>query len=150
MSRSGLRLKAIPFRAARGVHPISDVTTLRFSEGRLELTLACELRGSGKVVGLEVVFSEASGFRYLDELDLCRYWSSDAFPGDSYVLEVQQGGWADEESGLQGFEHPRREWLVVTGNGCVSVFSKDEPEVRNVSWLAEAKSYTSVHVEHAQ
>jgi hypothetical protein len=35
---------------------------------------------------------------------------------------------------MQGYITQRREWLVVTGNGCISVFSTDEPVVERVAY----------------
>jgi len=81
-----------------------------------------------------VVFPDASAFRYLDEMDLARYWGSDGFVHGFHVLKVSAGGWSDEEDQLQGFTTSRREWLVVTGNGCVSVFAHAEPQVHAVTW----------------
>lgn len=54
-----------------------------------------------------------------------------------HVLEVSAGGWSDEEDQLQGFTTSRREWLVVTGNGCVSVFAHAEPQVHAVTWQCD-------------
>lgn len=36
---------------------------------------------------------------------------------------------------MQGYVTQRREWLVVTGNGCVSVFSTASPVVEPVVYV---------------
>lgn len=85
---------------------------------------------------LEIVFKGARGFRYLDEGDLLPYWSSDAFDNSNHLVhEIKQGGWAEQEekNGLlnttAAFGLPR-EWLIVSGNGCLNVISAGEPLVR--------------------
>jgi hypothetical protein len=77
---------------------------------------------------------QPSGFRLVDEMDLARYWLSRTFVGGSHVLEVKNGGWSTEEDVLQSFETERREWLVVSGNSCVSVFCSRKPELMDISW----------------
>lgn len=129
-----MHFKAIPFSSAQEVAFISDIPKVIFDEGRLSVTVACARGENGDVTGIEVEFPDATAFRYLDELDLARYWMSSDRPKGFHVLEVQSGGWADEESQIQGYDRPRREWLVVSGNGCVSVFCATEPTVQNRTW----------------
>ena len=133
-----MHLRAVAFSPSVGVHWGSDVERLSFDGAGLVITVACDVSKHGEVAGLEVGFSNASAFRYLDEVDLARYWAAEGFPFGSHVLEVQEGGWSDEENQRQGFDSKRREWLVVTGNCCVSVFSNAEPQVRSVSWKRDA------------
>lgn len=133
-----MRLKTVPFGPSSEVHWGSDVTTLNFSKSDLVVRVASTLDATGLIHGLEVIFSDASAFRYLDELDLARYWTSEGFVRGFHVLEVTEGGWAHEEAELQGYSTPRREWLVVTGNGCVSVFAPTEPQVNAISWQRDA------------
>lgn len=127
-------LKAVPFTPTVGVHWGSDIESLSFSSNGLAISVAREVNESGDVQGLTVLFDQASSFRLLDELDLARYWASDGFPKGSHVLEVIEGGWSEEENQLQGYKTPRREWLIVTGNGCVSVFSPCKPKVQIATW----------------
>jgi hypothetical protein len=129
-----MRLKAFPFTPLVGVHWGSDIESLFSSSNGLAITVARELDESGNVQGLKILFDQASAFRLLDEVDLARYWVSEGFARGSHVLEVFEGGWSDEESQLQGYETQRREWLIVTGNSCVSVFSSGEPQVEMVTW----------------
>ncbi|AGU53558.1 hypothetical protein VAPA_2c10020 [Variovorax paradoxus B4] len=51
----------------------------------------------------------ASAFLLLDELDFALYWTSAHFARGWHVLEVEEGGWLDEESQLQEHVNPRRE-----------------------------------------
>jgi len=90
------------------------------------------------VKGVDVSFVDASAFRYLDELDLARYWNSESFVRGYPILEVLAGGWCDEEATLQQYKNSRREWLIVTGNGCISVFASTNPTVREVEWKGDA------------
>ena len=121
----------MPFSPVAGIDGASDVSRLSYSKNGLSVTVACRGRAE-RVAGVEVVFSEASAFRLLDEADLARYWGSPGFSRGAYVVEVSRGGWSDEEDQLQGYSQPRREWIVVTGNACVNVFCPFEPEVRSV------------------
>lgn len=133
-----MSLKTVPVGRSSEVHWGSDVATLSFSESNLVVRVASTLDAAGLVHGLDVIFSDASAVRYLDELDLARYWTSEGFVRRFHVLEVTEGGWAHEEAQLQGYSTPRREWLVVTGNGCVSVFAPTEPKVNAISWQRDA------------
>ena len=122
-----------PFFSTNIVHDGSDVESLNYADGNLAIIVACS-RINGLVRGLKVHFTRPSGFRLLDESDLTRYWVSDGFARGSYVLEVKQGGWSTEEDTLETYERVRREWLVVSGNACVSVFCSCAPDVTDVSW----------------
>jgi hypothetical protein len=133
-----MRLKTLPYSAPAEVHWGSDVESLSFSSRGLNVRIAREINGDGQVRGLDVTFSDASAFRYLDELDLARYWSSEDFVRGYPVLEVHEGGWCDEEAALQQYQNRRREWLLVTGNGCVSVFAPSDPTVRESEWKRDA------------
>lgn len=130
-------IQTVPFGESHDVHWGSDIESLTFSDEGLRIRIAGTICPSKQVNGLEIHFSCAAGFRYLDELDLARYWSSAGFVPGAHVLEVTSDGWSDEENVLQGFIGKRKEWLIVTGNACVSVFSQSEPTSRFVSWPAE-------------
>jgi len=133
-----VRLKTLPFGEPAEVHWGSDIECLDFSSQGLSVRIAREVSSDRNVKGVDVCFVEASAFRYLDELDLARYWTSEGFVRGYPVLEVLAGGWCDEEATLQGYQNSRREWLVVTGNGCVSVFASTNPTVRAVEWQRDA------------
>jgi hypothetical protein len=100
--------------------------------------IACEISSGGQVRGLDLTFADASAFRYLDEVDLAKYWGSEGFVRGYPILDVQEGGWCDEEATLQQYENRRREWLVITGNGCVSIFAPTAPIVRTIEWQRDA------------
>lgn len=120
-------LKTIPFSSAEEVETSSDIQSVRFSGGELTVAIAKKLQPSGKVAGAIVRFPAVQGFRFLDESDLARYWKSGAFTRGFYVLCVEDGGWAAEENDLEGYSSRRKEWLIVTGNGCLSVFAQEQP-----------------------
>lgn len=127
-------LKAQAYLSKNGVEHYSDIESIQYVNGALVVTLACSIEQNGNVKGITVRFPCVSGFRMFDALDLARYWASDGFSRGSYLLEVTDGGWTEEENVLQGFEQPRREWLVVTGNGCVNAFCSSEPELSDAAW----------------
>ena len=130
--------KTVAFDMEREVHCGSDVDSLHFTTAGLTITVLRDIEDDGQVRGLRVFFPSASAARYLDEGDLARYWASDGFVRNRHVLEVIEGGWADEENDLQGFATERREWLVVTGQGCVSVFAELEPTIHEHAWRRDA------------
>ena len=127
-------IHSIAFDIEREVHWGSDVESAHFANGSLVVRIAREIEEATRIRGIEISFSEVSAFRYLDEFDLARYWTSKTFVRGNHVLEITEGGWSDEENALQGFNSTRREWLVVTGNACMSVFSTVEPKIHELSW----------------
>jgi hypothetical protein len=129
-----MQVETRPFAPTTGVRFESDVESLSYLDGNLDVILACSQDEEGTIHGLKVHFAQPSGFRLLDELDLARYWMSKSFARGSHVLEVKNGGWSAEEDVLQSFETKRREWLIVSGNACVSVFCSLEPELMDMSW----------------
>jgi len=132
-----MRIETQPFGPPLDVHPSSDIETLKFSSEGLVARVALEVKAEGQIRGLDVSFKDATAFRYLDEVELATYWRSEGFVRGHPVLEVLQGGWSDELAGLQGYESRRREWLVVTGNGCVSVFAMVPPTLEEAEWHLE-------------
>lgn len=133
-SEKCMAIETRPFGPTDAVHFGSDVESLNYCDGNLAVVLACSQDNQGIVRGLKVNFSRPTGFRVLDELDLARYWVSDGFTHGCHVLEVKNGGWSAEEDALQSFETARREWLIVSGNACVSVFCSHAPELMEISW----------------
>lgn len=127
-------LTTLPCGEPCEMQPGSGIESLRFSSQGLALRIALGLGPQDMVEGLDIAFPDACAIRYLDELDLQRYWRSRGFVRGYPVLEVQQGGWLDEEVVLQQRHYHQREWLVVTGNGCVSVFAASAPDVVPVQW----------------
>jgi len=107
---------------------------VEYIDGRLVVVVACSSDENRQVSGIKVTFPRVTGFRLLDELDLARYWIAKDFPSGSHVLEVKGGGWSSEEDMFQTFETARREWLVVSGNACVSVFCRAEPKITELNW----------------
>jgi len=130
-------LKADAYLPANGVESYSDIDSVQYRDGALVVVLACTINENRNIEGVSLRFPGATGFRLLDELDLARYWLSNEFTRGSYLLEVADGGWAAEETELQGYERPRREWLALTGNACINVFCASEPEVSKISWPFE-------------
>jgi len=135
-----MQIETQAFAPTNGVQYGSDVESLCYLDGNLDIILACSKDKDETVHGLKIHFSQPSGFRFLDEADLARYWISRSFAGGSHVLEVKNGGWSAEEDVLQTFETARREWLVVSGNACVSVFCLHEPELMDMSWKYSSRA----------
>ena len=136
--KCGMPLETSPPSPSQEVHWGSDIASVRFDGRGLKVIVARVPLEEGQFQGLEVFFRSASGFRFLDELDLARYWISPGFLSGHHVLSVNTGGWGSEENELQGFESSRTEWLVVTGNGCLSVFAQEPPTIREGEFEDEA------------
>ena len=111
----------------------SDIASLVWDGGKLAIKLA-QMRRDSIVLGLDIMFLDVRAFRVLDESELSRYWISPNYVGQSHVLKVLAGGWCSEESDLQGITQTPQEWLVVTGNACVSVIAVQQPAVLHSSW----------------
>jgi hypothetical protein len=126
-----MAIETSPFTPPTGVSPLSDLAQIRFNGMQLVILIARERSGYGRFRGLEITFFDTRAFRVIDELDLYRYTKSPGFHFGHHVLSVAKGGWGSEESKLQGIEdrYEGNEWLIVTGNLCVSVFSHDDPVV---------------------
>lgn len=123
-------LETSPSSPRQELHWGSDIATVHFDGRALVVVVARAPLARGRFEGLRIEFAQAFAFRYLDELALARYWTSSGFLRGHHVLEVNAGGWSDEENELQGYGMERREWLVVTGNGCLSVFASRAPQIQ--------------------
>ncbi|MDO9029914.1 MULTISPECIES: hypothetical protein [Hydrogenophaga] len=131
-------IKTAPSSPAQEVHWGSDIASVKFDGRCLVVLVAREPLEGHRFRGLQVTFESATGFRFLDELDLARYWSSAGFVRGHHVLSVTAGGWAAEETQVQGWERPHKEWLVVTGNGCLNVFANEAPKTAEGEFESEA------------
>lgn len=130
------QLKSLAFSAREEVHLGSDIESVHFDVNGLTVVVAREHTSDGRIQGLQVRFERTAGFRFLDELEIARYWTSKGFISGHHVLEILEGGWSEEESAFQGYVTQRREWLVVTGNGCINVFSRHEPVIEPVVYVS--------------
>jgi hypothetical protein len=122
-------LELRPFDAEAGMPSTSDISWINYDGRKLEVVVAQVATSAGKFKGLKLTFDWVTGFRFLDEGGLLRYWRSDGYLGGHHLFSVEAGGWAEEEFKLEGVIEKRPEWLVVTGNGCMNVFAHDAPEI---------------------
>lgn len=122
-------LKAKPFGFLEQFDWGADIRSVSY-DGRLVIFV---LRNRNKDDGIEVTFPQVDGFRLLDEVQLAEYWIAEDFPSGYSILEVFEGGWAQEEDKRLGYTQQQREWIIVTAGACVSVFSKHEPEIRDAA-----------------
>jgi hypothetical protein len=94
-------------------------------------------KGAKTSVHLELFFASHRGFVLLDESDMPSWLKPDLVRSGHVAYEVKSGGWFDGivegDSFLQIASAQCREWLVVTSDECVSVFSSHEPTVRELS-----------------
>jgi len=109
-----------------GAMQASEVHLLKMT---LDRSLTLELEVGDRQVKL--IFEDLRGFRALDEGDLLEFWDK-YHSGNGWLWEVQSGGWLDLERHRETFittHFDVREFLVVTGDFCVSVFSRLTPQI---------------------
>jgi hypothetical protein len=124
-----IRLKPVVRVVAGPFQPDSmcEVVSISYTTDGLRM------RVEGSELATDVVFPSVWGFRVLDELDLTEFWSECSLK-TGWLFEVTAGGWKALELHRAHFVTGRlyedlREFLVV-GNDCVSVLSKDEPQLQ--------------------
>jgi hypothetical protein len=127
-------IKAKPFGCLEQFDWGADIHSVVY-DGCLVIRI---LRNRNRDDGIEVKFEQVDGFRFLDEVPLAEYWIDEDFPAGYPVLEVLDGGWAMEENKRLGYEQKQREWIIVTAGACVSIFSKNEPEIIDATWPKQA------------
>lgn len=81
-----------------------------------------------------VLFTDAVGFRVLDEGDLLEFWPACSTAPGGGLFEIHDGGWLVQESGRNGFMSSAtrpglREFLVTGSDDCVGVFAFSAPEL---------------------
>ena len=115
----------------------SCVLETRFSVVGVYVIVEAYRRGASQSVHVEVFFPQHRGLVLLDEGDMPSWLGAECFRTNHLVYGVINGGWfanLSSESGLLAIASATsREWLVVTANECVSVFSEVEPIVRELS-----------------
>ena len=79
-----------------------------------------------------LIFRHVTGFRVLDERDLCEFWPEYSEP-KGWLWEVHAGGWMELERQRQFFSSPSvlsplREFFVVEEH-CISVLCRNPPEI---------------------
>lgn len=114
----------------------SCVLEVRFSVVGLYIFVEVYPQGASKSVHVEVFFPYHSGFQLLDEGDMPAWFAGQCYRSGHVVYEVISGGWLSRASGENGLSIASatcREWLVVTANECVSVFSPATPSIRDIS-----------------
>lgn len=125
-----MQLEIKPFDASTIVDHGSDIAEVHFLDGRLEVVVASSRVGEGRFRGLRIAFPKACDFRMHDEADLARYWASPGLSARASCPLRYRRCWRAEESTLQGFaRNEGDEWLIVTDNRCLSVFSSNAPLV---------------------
>lgn len=124
-----MSIELIPFDSEAHLQSTSDISCVNFDGRKLAVLVAQTAASAGRFNGAKFTFDWVSGFRFLDESDLLRYWRSDGYRGGHHLYSVVDGGWAKEEFNLEGVIEKRREWLIVTCNGYMNVFAHDAPEI---------------------
>ena len=93
------------------------------------LTIAIRLYGKKPEQNVEgmvhVIFENPIGFRLLDEGDMLNFPWKDLTKSRSFVHRIDEGGWYDLENKAGNLIHndKTQEFVIVTGNECVSVIT---------------------------
>ncbi|WP_345478755.1 hypothetical protein [Niveibacterium umoris] len=115
----------------------SCVLETRFSVVGLYVVVEAQARETAQSVHVEVFFPQHRGFLLLDESDMPSWLAAQCFRTDHLVYRVSQGGWLGnlnpDDSLLQIASAQSNEWIIVTANECVSVFSAFEPRIQELS-----------------
>lgn len=102
------------------------VDEVKLSDSGLDIIVASE---NWKV---KVNFDASYGFRVLDEVDLCEFWSKCNLT-QGWCFEVLEGGWnaleKTREHFVSGKLYGPREFLIVGLNECVSILAHEPPIV---------------------
>lgn len=130
--------------------PNSDVIETRYSTVGLYIIVETYPKGAAEVlldgfrlqdvcepVYVEVFFPIPRGFVLLDESEMPSWLAADCFKTNHMIYGISKGGWfgglAPQDTYLQISSVAEKEWLIVTSNTCVSVFSPSAPRVRELS-----------------
>lgn len=106
----------------------AEVISVSFDARVLRITV--EFRPTRDWVYVDFKFPR--GFRVLDEGDLLEYWRGNRAQ-ESFLLEIETGGWLDLEAQRSGFVSTQRkdvtEYLVAGDEACVSVLAIEQPQI---------------------
>jgi hypothetical protein len=115
----------------------SCILETRFTVVGVYVVVEAYRPGASQSSHVEVFFPQHRGFILLDEGDMPSWLGAECFRTNHLVYNILNGGWFDgviSASGLLAIASAAsREWLVITANECVSVFSDVEPLVRDIS-----------------
>lgn len=115
----------------------SCVLETRFSVVGLYVVVEVYPKAATKSVHLEIFFPQHRGFVLLDESDMPSWLAAECFRTNHVVYRISHGGWFGslnpKDSLLQIANAQCGEWIIVTANECVSVFSSSEPRIRELS-----------------
>lgn len=118
---------------------VSSVEVASINFDQWILTIAIRLYGKKPeqpVIGMtHVVFYNPRGFRLLDEGDMLQFPWDRVSKSKSFVHRVDEGGWLDLEKNAGNLIHAEshNEYLIITGNECVSVITGENDEPHCIS-----------------
>ncbi len=117
---------SLEFRTLRADFEVVEIASIN-CEAHLTLRL------DARKIKAKVIFEAPTGFRVLDERDLCDFWAAGISSKVGWLFEIMAGGWLDSEKKRKGFISAeiasQREFLAIGIDWCVSVISADEPIV---------------------
>ena len=115
----------------------SCVIEAKFSKDGLLVVVEAFPTPEPKSIDIQIFFPSHRGFFLLDEGDMPLWPRSECFRTDHLLYQVTEGGWLSASSSENYFlpiaSTQCSEWLILTANECVSVFSGAEPLVSEQS-----------------
>jgi len=114
----------------------SCVVETKFSNLGLYITVEAFPAPKCSSTLIEIFFPHHRGFILVDEGDMPIWLAQECFRSKYFLYQVTSGGWFSNVVSGTGFlaiaADSCKEWLVVTANECVTVFSAAEPLVRRL------------------
>jgi len=109
-----------------------EIASVNFDQWVLTVALRAYEKNTQKVGGMiHVIFEEVEGFRVLDEGKMLSYPWQLLKPDEHFVHCVPNQGWLDLESNADNMvlSDEAKEYVIVTGNECVSVIAYAPPVI---------------------
>ena len=107
-----------------------EIASINFDQWILTIAVRLYRKGDQKVMGMtHVIFRDAVGFRLLDENEMLNFPWTRLHGSKSFVNVVESDGWLELEWKAGNFAHTQnmKEYIVATGNECVSIIARDKP-----------------------
>jgi hypothetical protein len=129
-----MKFEVIPYGKEYRFDQVSDIVEIIFTKTGLRVTVVAATSMFTDIY-LDIHFANCNAFRFLEDGDLIAYWESESFKSNHHIYEILSGGWSNGdflELGILSItsELGIREWFIATTNGCMTILSGEEPQVR--------------------
>lgn len=108
-----------------------NIDAIHFASGWLTVIVSSAHAGD-----VHILFKQVHGFRMLDAVDLGEF-KPPTCPTTDFFFEIKSGGWKALEQTRPSFVSGQADWvrefLILGRDECLSVLSKDEPEISRMA-----------------